>query len=377
MRKIILPLSLCLCTFFSHANTYYSLGSDKEVLGAGFEQDLRMPLDSCLDGDWVYQGGSEGGLTYQGAFDSNALVNSMTGSIKGGINLVLFGGSVKYSVRKKSTENTNSMGSTIVFNYNKGSYNFENRTLKPAVASLLQSDPAAARSKCGDSFIHNVKLGSNLYVTAKLHFKSKTEYEWAQTKIKIRVLFWTKTKTKTKEFYEATQNAVYSIGVYGDGPMPPALASLTQGGPRYCRTNNMDSCIDYAESVFSYLLEGGNYANDLTDQYLNTTAYDVETYEDSGHYGLAYGSNLTSSKRYIELSERLRAYQDFVTDEIENTKAFLAVSEDAAEQARLTTILEQRNEQKAALEASAEYCFTLPGTSLCEVNMEAAIDTVN
>ncbi|MCJ8268527.1 MAG: hypothetical protein MJK04_03905 [Psychrosphaera sp.] len=55
MIKIIFALSLYLLTFAfapaSHANTYYSLGSDKEVLGAGFAQQLNMPLDTCLDGD--------------------------------------------------------------------------------------------------------------------------------------------------------------------------------------------------------------------------------------------------------------------------------------------------------------------------------------
>ena len=375
MRKLTIPLTLTLCSFSSLGDTYYSLGSDKEVLGAGFEQSLRMPLDRCLDGEWVYQGGSEGGLTYQGAFDSDTLINTMTGSIKGGVNLILFGGSVKYSIRKKSTENNNTMGSTLVFNYNKGSYNFENRSVKPAVASLLQSNPSAARSQCGDGFIHNVKLGSNLYVTAKIHFRNKSEYEWAQTKIKIKVLFWSKTKTITKEFYEATQNAVYSIGVSSDSPMPPQMAQLS--GTKYCRTDNMDACISHANAVFSYLFENGSYGDELTDQYLNTTTYDVASYEESGHYSLAYAGTANNAQRYIELSQRLRVYQDFVDDEIENLQAFLAVSDDETEQTQLTARLDERHQQKAALQASADYCFTLPGTGLCEVNMEAAIDTVN
>jgi hypothetical protein len=377
MIKITLLLSLYLCSFLSYATTYYSLGSDREVLGAGFEQALRMPLDSCLDGDWVYQGGSEGGLVYQGSFDANSMIYSMTGSIKASVDLILFGGSVKYSVRNKVTENTNSIGSTMVLNYNKGSYNFENRRVKPAITSLLQSDPVAARNKCGDGFIHHVKLGSNLYVSAKLHFKDRAEYQWAQTKIKVKVLFWSKTTTKTKEFYEATKDAVYSIQANTDGGMTTKLAQLTSGGPRYCKTDNMDACIDYADELFAYLLEDGDYADDLNDSHLNNMTYDVASYEKSGHYSLAYGRPLNLSKRYIELSERLRVYQDFVNDEMQSTRAFLAVEEDEAQITRLTLRLAQRDQQKTALDASAEYCYGLPGTSLCEQHMEASIETVN
>jgi hypothetical protein len=377
MIKIMLLLSLTLWSSLSHATKYYSLGSDKEVLGAGFEKELNIPLESCLDGDWVYQGGSEGGLTYQGSFDSSAMMNAMTGSVKGSANFIIFGGSVKYSVNNKVTENTNSMGSTILLNYNKGGYNFENRSVKPEITSLLQTDAAAVRNKCGDSFIHNVKLGSNLYVSAKLHFKSRTDYEWAQTKIKIRVLFWTKTITKTKEFYEATKDAVYSIQVNTDGGMTPKLAQLSQGGPKYCKTDNMDACIDYAEELFAYLLEDGAYADDLNDSHLKNMTFDVASYEKSGHYSLAYANTLTHSKRYVELSARLRVYQDFVNDEIENTEAFLAVATDQGEITQLTSRLESRNQQKAALEASADYCYGLPGSSICEQHMEASIALVD
>jgi len=375
--SIVAVISALTFAAASYGKTYYSLGSDKEVLGAGFESELRLPLDSCLDGQWIYQGGSAGGLAYRGAFDSNSMMNSLTGSIKAGVNLVIFGGSVKLSMRNKVTENDSAAASTIELNYQKGSYNFEDRTIKPEIVDLIANNPTAVRDRCGDGFIHNVKLGSNIYVTAKLHFKERTEYEWYQTKVKIKVLFWSKTVTKTKEFYEATKNAVYSIDVHTDGGLTPRLQALTAGGPRYCKTDNVDACIDYADELFAYLLNGGDYANDLNDSHLNNITYDVESYEKSGHYDLAYAGSLNISKRYIELSERLRVYQDFVDNEIENLLAFIAVADDPVDKAQQESRLQERYSQKTALNDSADYCFTLPGTSLCEINMEAAIATVN
>ncbi|WDE03753.1 hypothetical protein SG34_020565 [Thalassomonas viridans] len=377
MKKSLLFM-LLLFSFHGYANTYYSLGTDKEVLGAGFEESLTMPLDNCLDGDWVYQGGSQGQLSYQGGYESDTMINTIAGSVKGGVNLVIFGGSVKFSMRRKVTKNSSSAASVIELNYNKGSYNFENRKTKDEVTNLLATDPVAARNKCGDSFIHNVQLGSNLYVTAKIHFNSRSEYEWYQTKIKVKFLFFSKTFTKTKEFYDATKNAVYSIQVNTDGGMTPKLAQLTQGGTtKYCKTDNMDACIDYAESIFNYLLDGGDYTTDLTDDYLKPIKFDTASYEKSGHYDLAYAGASSYSQRYRELSERLRVYQDFVNDEIENINAFLAVAETDEQKAPLITRLAEREQQKISLSDAGDYCYTLPGTSLCEQRIEAAIATVN
>ncbi|WDE00692.1 hypothetical protein [Thalassomonas actiniarum] len=377
MKKSLIFIFL-LFSFHNYANTYYSLGTDKEVLGAGFEESLTIPLDSCLDGDWVYQGGTQGQLSYQGGYQSDTMINTIAGSVKGGINLVIFGGSAKFSMRRKVTKNSTSAASVIELNYNKGSYNFENRRTKADITNQLASDPVAVRNKCGDSFIHNVQLGSNLYVTAKIHFNSRSEYEWYQTKIKVKFLFFSKTFTKTKEFFEATKNAVYSIQVNTDGGMTPKLAQLTQGGTtKYCKTDNMDACIDYAESIFNYLLDGGDYANDLTDDYLNPIKFDTASYEKSGHYDLAYAGVPTFSQRYRELSERLRVYQDFVDDEIENINAFLAVAETDAQKDPLIARLAERQQQKTSLSDAGDYCYTLPGTTLCEQRIEAAIATVN
>ena len=376
MNKLLIFIPL-LFSLHSHANTFYALGTDKEVLGAGFEQSLTMPLESCLNGEWIYQGGTQGDLSYQGSYDSEAMINTIAGSVKGGINLVIFGGSAKFSMRRKVTKNSNSAAAVIELGYNKGSYNLEHRQTKSDISALLATDPQLVRNKCGDGFIHNIQLGSNLYISAKLHFKSRAEYEWYQTKIKIKFLFFSKTFTKTKEFYEATKDAVYSIQVNTDGGMTPKLAALTQGGTQYCKTDNMQTCIDYADNIFSYVLDGGDYANDLTDDYLKTIKFEVASYEKSGHFDLAYAGARSYSQRYLELSQRLRAYQDLVDDEIENISAFLGVADTDAEKAPLTVRLSERAQQKITLSDAGEYCYTLPGTSLCEQRIEAAIVTVD
>ncbi|WP_462162948.1 hypothetical protein [Pseudoalteromonas xiamenensis] len=362
---------------FAWGQSFYSLGTQNEQLGQGFELENGITKEACLDGDWVFQGGSMGELSYRGAFDSNTMINTIAGSVQGGINLVIFGGSVKFSMRRRVTENRNSAASVIELGYEKGSYNFENRTVKPAFSDLLKHDPLQAKNRCGNSFIHNIRLGSKLYVSAKLHFKTREEYEWFQTKIKIKVLFFKKTITKTKEFLEATKNAVYTIQVNTDGGMTPKLAQLTQHGPMHCKTDNLEPCMAFADELFGYLLDGGDYGRDLTDQHLNVIKYDVERYEDSGHYDLANAGTIAIPTRYKELSARLRGYQDLVWDEIERLSAFVAVTDDATERTSLESRLQSRQNQSTTLAAASDYCATLPGTSLCESRIEAAIATVD
>ncbi|NUZ09917.1 hypothetical protein HUZ36_03915 [Pseudoalteromonas sp. McH1-7] len=376
LRSILIVLCGLLSST-ANAHTYYSLNTAKETLGQGFEQTLGIPLEPCLDGQWQFQGGSMGDLVYRGDFDSDTMINTITGSVKAGINLVIFGGSAKFSMRRKVTKNRNSAASAVELTYEKGSYNFENRTTKPNISDLLNTSPSEVRGRCGDSFIHNIKLGSRIYVTAKLHFADQTKYEWFQTKIKVKFLFFSKTFTKTKVFQDATKDAVYTIQVNTDGGMTPELARLTKNGTMHCKTDNLTPCITYADNLFSYLLDGGDYVDDLKDEHLNVLKYEVESYEDSGHYDLAYAGQPAISERYIALSARLRGYQDLVYDEIERLTAFRAVSEDPSEIAQLNTRLQARENQRISLEQAGEYCATLPGTTLCENRVESAIATVD
>ncbi|MFC3033638.1 hypothetical protein ACFOEE_14010 [Pseudoalteromonas fenneropenaei] len=376
MRNLLLWLcSVLALPAVSH--TFYSLDTASEQLGQGFELESGMPKEACLNGVWHFQGGSQGDLAYRGAFDSQTMINTIAGSVQGGINLVIFGGSVKFSMRRKVTENNNSAASVVELGYEKGSYNFEQRTVKADYVQLLQTDPAAVRASCGDSFIHNVRLGSKVYLSAKLHFRTKQEYEWFQTKIKIKVLFFKKTITKTKEFLKATENAVYSVQVNTDGGMTPKLAALSAGGAMHCKTDNLDPCIDYAERLFAYLLDGGDYAQDLSDEHLNVLSYEVESYQDSGHYELAAAGSNPIPERYMGLSARLRAVQDMVSDEIERLQAFMAVADTAQDQQYYAARLAERQSQRQSLDTASDYCATLPGTTLCESRIEAAIAQVN
>jgi len=375
--RLLALVSMVICLPVVSAKSFYTLETANEQLGHGFETSLGIPLDACLNGSWVYQGGSTGKLDYSGGFDSSTMISTLTGSVKGGVNLVIFGGSVKFSIRKKVTENANSSSSVIRLNYNKGNYSFENRTLKPEILDLINTNPSAVRKKCGDSYIHNHKLGSNLYISAKLHFKSRTDYEWYQRKIKVRFAFWSKTTTKTTESEKSVENAVYSIRVVADGGLTPKLAEMTSGGPMYCKTDNMDACYEYVSQLFGYVFDDGAYANDLKPEHLKATQYDVESYEDSGHYDLAYVGGNSYPARFVQLSDRLRGYQDLVDDLLENLYAFKAVSTDVVEIAELEQNFAKRESQKADLASAGDYCQTLPSASLCEQRIESAIASVD
>ncbi len=359
------------------SQSFYSLDTGMESLGRGFESDLAMPLNMCLQGDVVFHGGRSGQLDYSGAFDARTMIDQLAGSVRGGVNLVIFGGSVKYSMRNKVTENSNSVGSVIRLYYDAGTYSLENRSLIPSVETLLKTNPQLARKRCGNSFIHSQSLGSNLYVSAKLHFRSKEEYEWYQTKIKVRFAFWSKTITKTKASQKAVQNAVYSIRVETDGGLTPRLMALTGGQTHYCKTDAMDDCYHLIQQLFQYLFDNGGYVNDLTPDLMNVVSYDVVSYEDSGHFDIAYAGNETYSKRYIQISKRLRAYQDMVNDQLENLQAFLAVSEDEEERYQLQQDINLRLEEQQVLGDAEKYCATLPGVVLCEQRVEQAIVLVH
>jgi len=158
--------------------------------------------------------------------------------------------------------------------------------------------------------------------------------------------------------------------------MPPALADLIAGGTSYCRTDDLDPCYAYVERLFAYLFEGGTYPSDLTDDYLSVISYDVEPYNRSGHYQLANAGIGTLSVRYQDLSNRLRAYQDLVDDRLENLTAFRAVAGAPEEMSSLDLELTEANQHKQRLAAAADYCAGLPGVTICEQRIEAAIGAI-
>ncbi|MCV2885687.1 hypothetical protein OE749_13395 [Aestuariibacter sp. AA17] len=374
MKARLLLLCSCLYASFTYGDTFYALGTNKETLGMGFSSEVNMPLSPCVTGDWIFQGGSQGELAFQQGMDSTTMMNSVSGSVRGSVNFVIFGGSAKFSMRKKTTENRNSIASTLMLNYNGGNYSLENRRITDEIASLIHTDPAAVVGRCGDSYIHSLTKGANLYVTAKLYFRDKTEYEWFQTKIKIRVLFFKKTITKTKEFSNAIKNAVYSVQVHTDGGLTPYLQSI--GTSKYCRGTDISACTDYADQLFSYLLAGGNYASDLTPELLKPIKYTVEPYEKSGHMTLIPASANNMPADYLRISGRLRGYQDLVNDEIERLKAFIAVATEA-EKPALEAEFALRQSESNALADAGEYCATLPGVYQCEQRVEQAIAQVH
>ncbi len=372
--KLTLTALLLFLSGDALSTTYYALGSENETLGRGFSTSLSMPLSNCLTGDKVFHGGNKGELIYHQSMDSNELMSSMTGSVKGSVNLVLFGGSAKFSMRKKVTENTNSVSSVLQLGYVSGTHSFENRQLNELAKSELQSQPGAIENICGDGFISSITTGSNLYVTAKLYFRDKTEYEWFQTKIKIRVLFFSKTITKTKEFSNAIKNAVYSVQVHTDGGLTPYLNTL--GTERFCRGTDVTACMDYADTLFKYLLDGGDYRNDIQPEQLKTIKYTVEPYENSGHMQLIPPSSSNMPAAYIAISGRLRGYQDLVNDELERLGAFIAVATEG-ELPGLQNEYDLRQTEISTLNAASDYCAGLPGVSLCEQQVESAISEVH
>ena len=207
--------------------------------------------------------------------------------MKGGVNLIIFAGSVSTSLSSKITDNSRTASSSVKLIYDAKDLSLENRRLSAFGESIIDQNDFLVDAACGNEFVHHVKLGSEIYVNARLYFRSIEEYQKWVTKIKVSVLFYSKTKTKTKEWYDLTENGVYSNDIVSRGGMTDRLQSILDNNPTYCKTDEMDACIDTGSKVFDYLFSENGYSADIKTAPKQVISFSTQPYFTSGHFELA------------------------------------------------------------------------------------------
>lgn len=255
-------------------------------LGLGVDSRSGFKKQACVTGHWKKAGDTSIELSYLGSRQVKDTMEQVFGKIKGGVNVIIFSGSVSVSMTSRISENKTTAASTLKLAYNGPNYTLENRRLTSLGQAMTNADPTSVVSNCGDEFIYHMDTGGEVYVTAKLHFKSKEAYKKFVTKVKVRVLFVKKTKTYTKEWYNYAEDAVYSINVVTKGGNTPKLKQLLRDNPQYCKIENINDCFNTANLLFAYLFGDNGYHQDLSAAPMKVLSFDTRRYDDSGHFAL-------------------------------------------------------------------------------------------
>jgi hypothetical protein len=217
-----------------------------------------------------------------------------------------------------------------------------------------------------------MQLGSELYLVTQMTFASRDEYEEFVTKIKTRVLFWTSTTTIKNEFYQYTQNGVYSIKVLSTTPLPATISSiLGASGRKYCATSAMAECVTAANDVLAYLFDDSGYQSYLNDsENLAITRYHSAVYEKSGHY--EYPAVQPVSVVAILALQTL--LMNALSDNLAKQNIAQAYSEiPGVDQASYHTLLLQTNNNITLLEDALDACRANPTVASCQGITDTAI----
>jgi hypothetical protein len=363
---------LCFVASAVNATEYFGVTVDQSYLGRGFDNQVTLFREHCITGDIVETGNTQGELSYTGSNTVERHMEETFGKVKGGVNLIIFAGSVSTSISSRVTDNSRTASSSVKLIYDARDLSLENRTLTPLGVSMLNQEDFQVDATCGNEFVHHVKLGSEIYVNARLYFRSVEDYKKWVTKIKVRFLFYSKTKTKTEEWYDLTENGVYSIDVVTRGGMTDRLQTILDSNPTYCKTDNMDACIDTGSKIFDYLFSETGYPLDIKSAPKQVVSFSTESYLNSGHFELVkpmFDKGTQFGLEEEKLQVRLHQNHD-----IRNSYfAFAQVEDDETLKEQMLVKVGYAEDNIAALDAAATTCRATLIYATCHQAVENAI----
>ncbi|MBU2713846.1 hypothetical protein [Zooshikella harenae] len=342
-------------------------------LGLGLDSQSGFKKQACVTGRWKKTGDTSVELSYLGSRQTKDTMEQVFGKVKGGVNVIIFSGSVSVSMTSRISENKTTAASTVKLMYNGPNYTLENRHLTPLGQAMLDAAPNIVINKCGDEFIYHMDTGGEVYVTAKLHFKSKEAYKKFVTKVKVRVLFVKKTKTYTKEWYDYAEDAVYSINVVTNGGETPKLTQLLNNNPKYCKIENINECFNTANLLFDYLFGDNGYHQDLSTASRKVLSFDTRRYDHSGHFALnppnePYidpGFKIQEEKIKIKLLEQY--------DYQQSLQAFYAVESDREKKEKYAKALTKVEHNLAKLHQATVACQAASEFEVCRIAVDQAM----
>ncbi|MDB9894902.1 hypothetical protein OAC77_03995 [Reinekea forsetii] len=362
----------CLSHSMVQAGLYSGVNLNANQLGRGFDSQLSALRNHCVMGEIVTWNNTEADISYAGLKSHERYLEETYGRVKGGVNLVLFAGSVSASLSTRVTENSRTSASSIKLLYHATDRSIENRKLSPYGAAVLTQDEIAIDELCGSEFIHHLKLGLEISVTTKLHFRSIEDYQRWVTKVKVRFLFYSKTKTKTKEWLELTENAVYSIEINAKGGMTDRLQAILDENTVFCVTSNIDACIDTTSRLFEYLFSEMGYIVDIRDAPKQVISFSTTPYLISGHLELALPPN-AEVNQYRFQDERIRTRLYANQQMKEALYAFAQVEADEAIRVEFLARVSLIEENIELLDQAAALCRTSTDWLICERAVDEAL----
>jgi hypothetical protein len=290
---LVLATSLMCVPQVAEAQSILTDSDWPAALGRGYDSHLGRIADGCVTGKLAYRGNRYSTLSshYDESFGS--YMTLMDGKLSGGVNLLLVSGSasVDYYSRVASSELSTSY--TIRFVAELGTAVLDQRTLTTAGNSAAQVSPIQRRAICGDEYISEAKLGSELLISASFLFSDSSEHERFVTTVKVEALFGlvSHTESWTDETQSFSQTGYLKVESLQRGGNPSLHQSILNGhGSVVCRFDNVAPCqqllqdlIDYAGSPTGYVAQFSKPYN-LSE--LALLGYRTSRYEDSGHDSL-------------------------------------------------------------------------------------------
>ncbi|CAM4289968.1 hypothetical protein [Pseudoalteromonas byunsanensis] len=352
MRAILYGALVCFSVGAS-AQRYYSELFSEQDLGKSFAVQTHKVGDKCLTGTVVHTPVSSGELDYLQRQNETQIRRRTFGELHGGVNLFIIAGSVSTSMTHRNATDTLSLTSQLHLKLEQGYSALEERQVVAGYEDL----------SCGNDFVYQVRYGRDLFLNARLHFRTEEDYKKFVTKIKIRVLFFKKTKTKIKEIEKFAANAVLSIDANSNGALPAGLEQLMANNPKHCRGNNITPCLDTLQKLADYTF-GGPLSSELNNLPKITRSIMIESYQDSGHYELSSLQGMQSSEQYSDVWLAIDERYGKAVRDVQRAEAFLAVAtEDEQPDAQAQFDAAKVNLEE--MEVLRSSCFADPNQPQC------------
>lgn len=355
MKRTLLSIAVCV-PLMCQGKTYYGDQFSTRDLGLGYSEAVHKGREKCLTGNIIRHPRGSGRLDFYNFSNTTNVKRRTFGEVHAGINLFIIAGSASTSMYHSNATDNLSVTSSMHFFLDEGYSSIEDRNLVPDWQS----------KDCGDSFLYQVNYGRDIFLNAKLHFRSEADYKRFVTKIKIRVLFFKKTITKVKEYQKYAANAVFTLDVNSNGALPAELETILAASPVVCKGSNISPCLDTVTTISDYLFGDAGLAQDIGE--LSPVVRSVKTarYEKSGHYEVVAPAPPNQDQVFAILSRVEARYGELVREE-QRAKAFYLVAEGDDDKAEALAHWQETSQTRIQFEVTRSECFASPLLTRCQV----------
>lgn len=354
--KLTLFLLTMIWSFDAFSKVYYSKQIKDTDLGKAFSTQSHQVGDHCLVGHISYHKDLSGSLDYFQRVNSSNIRRRTFGEVHGGVNLFIVAGSVSTSMTHRNATDNKTMTSQLHLKLDEGYSTLEQRSVKNG----------KDLSQCGTHFIYQVNYGRDIFINTRLHFRTEEDFKRFVIKIKIRLLFFKKTFTKIREIEKYAENAVFSVDVNSNGPLPAELQAKLNAKPTHCSGKNISPCLETLASLVDYSFDANGLVKDLAQLEKVPRSFVVVGFQDSGHYGAQDWQAIQQNYLYEQTWHAVEAHFGDAVRTLQRAEAFLAV---ASESEKPQLEAQKAAAEQALLDATQlrETCFASPWLSQCQL----------